>query len=210
MKESESIKEYSNRLLDIANRIRLLGSAFNDSRIVQKILVTVPEKFEASISALESTKDLTQISLAEILNALQAQEQRRAKRQESVVERALLAKHQDNVRNNKKKFSKRNQNPTGELGNNKAGVKKGSYPPCRHCNRKGHPPFKCWRRPDAKCTKCNQMGHEAVICKARINNKVKRLRLLIRRRKINCLWLHASWAINQMKASSLTVVAPTI
>jgi len=29
----------------------------------------------------------------------------------------------------------------------------------------GHPRFKCWRRPDAKCNKCNQLGHEAVICK---------------------------------------------
>ncbi|KAL0420409.1 UNVERIFIED_CONTAM: hypothetical protein Slati_3063800 [Sesamum latifolium] len=58
MKKSESIKEYSDRLLDIANRIRLLGSAFNNS-IIEKILVTVPEKFGASISALENTKDLT-------------------------------------------------------------------------------------------------------------------------------------------------------
>ena len=42
-----------------------------------------------------------------------------------------------------------------------------SYPPCQHCGKIGHPPFRCWRRPDAKCTKCNQMGHEAVICKNR-------------------------------------------
>ncbi|KAL0453439.1 UNVERIFIED_CONTAM: hypothetical protein Slati_1322000 [Sesamum latifolium] len=53
-------------LLDIANQIRLLGSTFNDSRIVEKILVTVPEKFETSISALENTKDLTLITLTEI------------------------------------------------------------------------------------------------------------------------------------------------
>ena len=128
MKETESIKEYSDRLLDIANRIRLLGSAFKDSRIVEKILVTVPEKFEASISALENTKDLTQITLAEILNALQAQEQRRARRQEGAVEGALPAKHHENARNKKKKkFFKKNQNPTRESSaNNKVGIKKGS------------------------------------------------------------------------------------
>ncbi|KAA0041382.1 Retrovirus-related Pol polyprotein from transposon TNT 1-94 [Cucumis melo var. makuwa] len=167
MKETESIKEYSVRLLDIANQIRLLGSVFKDSRIVEKILVSVPEKFEASISALENTKDLTQITLAEILNALQAQEQRRAMRQEGAVEGALPAKHHENVRNNKKKkFFKKNQISTRESSTyNKAGVKKGSYPPCSHCNKQGHPPFKCWRRPNAKCTKCNQMGHEAVICR---------------------------------------------
>ncbi|KAL4035165.1 hypothetical protein IC575_003845 [Cucumis melo] len=135
MKETESIKEYSVRLLDIAKQIRLLGSEFKNSRI--------------------------------ILNALQAQEQRRAMRQEGAVEGALPAKHHENVRNNKKKkFFKKNQISTRESSAyNKEEVKKGSYPPCSHCNKQGHPPFKCWRRPYAKCTKCNQMGHEAVICR---------------------------------------------
>ena len=55
MKESETIKEYANKLLSIANKVRLLGSEFSDSRIVQKILVTAPEKFEASIASLENT-----------------------------------------------------------------------------------------------------------------------------------------------------------
>ncbi|RDX60832.1 Copia protein, partial [Mucuna pruriens] len=44
MKESETIKEYSNKLLSIANKIRLLGSDFADSRIVEKILVTILER----------------------------------------------------------------------------------------------------------------------------------------------------------------------
>lgn len=166
MKEIELIKEYSDRLLDIANRIRLLGSAFKDSRIVEKILVTVPEKYEASISTLENTKDLIAITLAEIINALQAQEQRRVMRHDTIVEGALPAKHNDARNNSKKKFVKKTPNYHGETSN-KVGFQKKSYPPCHHCNRKGHPPFKCWRRPDAKCTKCNQMGHETIICKSK-------------------------------------------
>ena len=34
LKEFETIKEYSNRLLEIANKFKLLCSEFNDSRIV--------------------------------------------------------------------------------------------------------------------------------------------------------------------------------
>jgi hypothetical protein len=34
MKESETIKEYSNKLLDIVNKVRLLGTTFTDFRIV--------------------------------------------------------------------------------------------------------------------------------------------------------------------------------
>ena len=70
MKELKTIKEYSERLLNIANRVRLLGSEFKDSRIVEKILVTIPERFEATITTLENTKDLSKITLAKLLNSL--------------------------------------------------------------------------------------------------------------------------------------------
>ncbi|XP_028104483.1 uncharacterized protein LOC114303548 [Camellia sinensis] len=58
MKESETIKEYFDRFLGIVNKVRLLGTDFSDSRIVQKVLVTIPKKFEATISFLENSKDL--------------------------------------------------------------------------------------------------------------------------------------------------------
>jgi len=94
MKELESVKEYSDRLLSNSNKVRLLGSELNGSRIVEKMLVTVSERFEVTITTLENTKNLSKISLAELLNALQEKEQRRAMRQDGVVERALPAKHQ--------------------------------------------------------------------------------------------------------------------
>ncbi|XP_060201852.1 uncharacterized protein LOC132630281 [Lycium barbarum] len=58
MKESETIKEYSDRLINLANKVKLLGAELSDIWIVQKILVTLPEKFEAAIASLENTKDL--------------------------------------------------------------------------------------------------------------------------------------------------------
>lgn len=152
MKESETIKEYSDRLLNIANRVRLLGSTLYDSRIVEKTLVTV-------LTTLENTKDLSKITLAELLSAFQAQEQQCVMRHEEVVERALLVKHREDGRNKKIQ---------GQNSENFAKSRKANYPPCRHCGKKGHAPFKCWGRPDAKCSKCNQQGHDAVICKAKI------------------------------------------
>ena len=80
MKESETIKEYDNKLLSIANKVRLLSSNFSDSRIVEKILVTIPERFETTITSLENTKDLSKHTLVELVNALPAQEQRRKRR----------------------------------------------------------------------------------------------------------------------------------
>ncbi|GAA0169216.1 hypothetical protein LIER_40722 [Lithospermum erythrorhizon] len=82
MKESEIVKEYTDKLLRIANKVRLLGSDFSDSRIVQKVLVTLPKRYDATISSFKNTKDMSKVILAELQNALQVQEQRRMLRNE--------------------------------------------------------------------------------------------------------------------------------
>jgi len=46
MKESETIKEYSNKLLGIANKIKLLDKEFQDSTLVEKILVMMLDRYE--------------------------------------------------------------------------------------------------------------------------------------------------------------------
>ncbi|XP_060200187.1 uncharacterized protein LOC132628423 [Lycium barbarum] len=115
MKQSETVKEYSDRLLGIVNKVRLLGTKFKDSRIVEKILVTVRERYEVSITTLENTKDLSKITLAELLNTLQAQEQRRLMRQDGMAEGALIANHKTQSKSDN---SKKN------------------YSPCQHCDKK--------------------------------------------------------------------------
>ncbi|KAF2308734.1 hypothetical protein GH714_014816 [Hevea brasiliensis] len=121
MKESETIKEYSDRLLNIVNKVRLFGSR-----------------------------------------------QRRLMRSEGSVEGALAAKVQTN-QGGKGKYK----------GNKKEGSdsSKSDFPPCKHCNKKGHPPSKCWRRPDVKCEKCQKMGHHQKICKSNIQKVVAQVDL---------------------------------
>ncbi|KAH9793968.1 DUF4219 domain-containing protein [Citrus sinensis] len=143
MKDSETIKDYSDRLLSIANKVRLLGSEFTNSRIVQKILVTVPERYEATITTFVNTKDLSKISLAELLNALQAPDQRRLMRGDTTTEGALAAKHQNMAKNKTKKDFEGNGASTASANaKEKNENQKKSYPPCKHCRKKGHPPFK--------------------------------------------------------------------
>ena len=92
MKEYQTIKDYAEQLLSIANKVRLYDKEFSNERFVQKILGTLPKKYEATISSFENSKDLSSISLVEIVNALQALEQTRMMRQEGSVEGAFQAK----------------------------------------------------------------------------------------------------------------------
>ncbi|XP_022932992.1 uncharacterized protein LOC111439627 [Cucurbita moschata] len=91
MKEFESVKEYSDRLLSIAKKVRLLGSVLNHFRIVEKLLVTILEKFEATITTLENINDLSKISLTKLLNVLQAQEYKRSMRQEGPLNKCFVS-----------------------------------------------------------------------------------------------------------------------
>ncbi|XP_022863503.1 uncharacterized protein LOC111383617 [Olea europaea var. sylvestris] len=70
MKDSKSIKEYAYRLLKVVNQIRLLGDDFPDRRIVEKVLISLPKKFKAKISSLKDSRDLSTITLSELVNAL--------------------------------------------------------------------------------------------------------------------------------------------
>ena len=46
MKESDNIKDYADKLKAIVNKIRSLGEELTDRRIVEKVLVSLPERFE--------------------------------------------------------------------------------------------------------------------------------------------------------------------
>ena len=131
MEDSKTVKDYLYRLLGIVNKVRLLGSEFTDSRIVQKILVIVPERYEATITTLKSTKDLSKFSLAELINAMRAPEQRRLMMEEKTIEGALETKHEDDCEVSRPSASK------GKNGNQKK-----SYPLCQHCGNEGRPPFR--------------------------------------------------------------------
>uniref|UniRef100_A0A2C9VSY4 CCHC-type domain-containing protein n=1 Tax=Manihot esculenta TaxID=3983 RepID=A0A2C9VSY4_MANES len=113
IKESETIKDYSDWLISIANK--------------------------ATIASLENSKDLSKVSLAELLSSLQAHEQRRLMRQEGSIESALQTKLQLN---------------SGGSSN-----KGGKYTPCQYCGRKNHPYCKCRRKPDMRYRKCQKLGH---------------------------------------------------
>ncbi|RVW16789.1 hypothetical protein CK203_076464 [Vitis vinifera] len=157
MRESDAVKDYAAQLLSIADKVRLLGKEFSNEKIVQKILVTLPEKYEVTISSLENSKDLSTISLTELLHSLEAVEQRRLMRQGDTAEGAFQARMQKNAGH---KNGKVNNNKS--CGNNQ---KNGVFPPCPHCKKTNHSPQKCWWRPDVKCNKCGKQGHVERICK---------------------------------------------
>ena len=47
MKDVESVKDYSGRLMDVMDKMGLLGKVIEDQKVVEKMMVSLPHKFEA-------------------------------------------------------------------------------------------------------------------------------------------------------------------
>jgi hypothetical protein len=66
MKEDENISTYFLRVNEIVNSIIGLGEEIEESVIVQKVLRSLPMRFDPNISAIEERTDLKSISIDEI------------------------------------------------------------------------------------------------------------------------------------------------
>jgi hypothetical protein len=91
MIKTDTIKDFSSQISKLVNQVRLLREDFLDSRVVKKVLVSLLEKFEHKICSLEDSKDFSEMSFQELVNALQAVEHRQAYREEGTSKEALVA-----------------------------------------------------------------------------------------------------------------------
>ena len=74
MEEDESFDEFYAKLKDIVNSAFNLGETILESKIVRKVLKSLPERFHAKITMIEESKDIDKIPLTELVGNLQTYE----------------------------------------------------------------------------------------------------------------------------------------
>ncbi|XP_052484024.1 uncharacterized protein LOC128039744 [Gossypium raimondii] len=107
----------------------------SDNRIVEKVITTLPERYESKISSLEYSRDLSTISLSKLINALYAQEQRTTSRQEEHSEGAFQSRSKEGSSSSSKK-GKKSWSESKEKQMRDNGKEK--YPSCSHCKKNTH------------------------------------------------------------------------
>ena len=70
MEEDESFDEFYAKLKDTVNSTFNLGETIPESKIVRKVLRSLPERFHAKIMAIEESKDIDKIPLIELVGNL--------------------------------------------------------------------------------------------------------------------------------------------
>ena len=71
IEEDESFDEFYAKLKDIVNSAFNLKEIIPESKIVKKVLRSLPERFHAKITATEESKDIDKIPLTELVGNLQ-------------------------------------------------------------------------------------------------------------------------------------------
>ncbi|KAK2968736.1 hypothetical protein RJ640_014012 [Escallonia rubra] len=76
MKDSETIQVYYARLKEIVNQMRAYGENISDKKVVEKIVISLTEKYDSIVAAIEESKNLETLSVAELIGSLEAHEKR--------------------------------------------------------------------------------------------------------------------------------------
>ena len=74
MSEDESFNSFYGKLNEVVVSKFNLGEKTEDSKIVRKILRSLPESFRAKVTAIEESKNLDDIKVQELVGSLQTYE----------------------------------------------------------------------------------------------------------------------------------------
>ncbi|XP_048232873.1 uncharacterized protein LOC125370626 [Ricinus communis] len=92
MKSSDSAQDYSVRISALVNQIRALGEELTEQKIVEKVLRSLPPKFDHVVAAIEESKDLSDYSLVELMGSLESHEARLNRSTATSVDQAFQIK----------------------------------------------------------------------------------------------------------------------
>ena len=71
MGEDETIQEYQMKILEIANASSSLGERIPETKLVRKILRTLPRKFDIKVTAIKESHDIDNMRMDELIGSLQ-------------------------------------------------------------------------------------------------------------------------------------------
>ena len=92
MKETKGVAEYITQVETVANQLTRNRKTLPASRVVEKIRRSLTNDFENVVCAIEESKDLSMLTVEELVGSLEAHEQRKKKKKAEPLNQLLQMK----------------------------------------------------------------------------------------------------------------------
>jgi hypothetical protein len=84
MKDSDSVDHFMTHVTSIVNQLRTHGEDIQEKKVIEKVLQSLPDKFNMVVVAIEESKDLSQLTVEELMGSLLTHESRFSRNIESL------------------------------------------------------------------------------------------------------------------------------
>lgn len=191
MKENETLKEFSSRFTELLNQMKAHGDQITDGRAVEKLLNSLPPKFDSLVAVIEHTKDTSKMTVQELLGSLKSFEQRLLQRSEKSIESAFQSKLSFKPQNSERGSSSHDGREFERGGRQGRGRGRGRSrgrgrfnnfrnfrnedfsrsQRCNICNKSSHVEKDCWFKGKPQCHICKGFGHLQKDCRYKNNQQ---------------------------------------
>ena len=72
MRDNELFAEFNSRISTLINQLKSNGEEYDEQRIVEKILRSLPQKYENLVMTIEEAKDLTTLTMDELMGTFKS------------------------------------------------------------------------------------------------------------------------------------------
>ena len=148
MKHSETIAEYFVRVTSVANQMRSNGETMPDTKVVEKVLRTLTERFTYVVVSIEESKDVSAMTIDELQSSLVVHEAKfKRLDKEHNEEHALHVSIGDDRFHNEPRERRRPTYQSRGRGRGRQGFGRATVK-CFKCHKQGHFQYECltWER----------------------------------------------------------------
>ncbi|XP_019462913.1 PREDICTED: uncharacterized protein LOC109361831 [Lupinus angustifolius] len=154
MEESDKVGDYFTKVITITNQMKGCGETVTDLMIIEKIMRSLPQKFDYIVVAIEESKDVSMMRIEELQSSLEAHEMRLMDRNPiKNSEQALKAIHYKEKNKKWKGKKSRPEHDWPDTSEKKVGQRK--------FNKQ-----KKFDKRNVKCYNCHNIGHYSYECTA--------------------------------------------
>ena len=92
MRENEAPKDYFSKVIEIVNQIKSLSKNLTDKSVCEKIFISLSPKHNRIAAIIEETKDLSTLSIHDLMGSLEMHEQRLGRHTKQSIKSAFQSR----------------------------------------------------------------------------------------------------------------------